>query len=53
MEHTQDNTIHVRLTPDLAAQLRRLAADQERPLSSLVRRMLRAEAARQASEKAA
>jgi predicted transcriptional regulator len=36
-----DLTIHVRLTPDLAAELRRMAAEQERSVSVLVRRALR------------
>jgi hypothetical protein len=41
MEHAHDNTVHVRLDPQLIAELRRRAAEEERPLSSLVRRLLR------------
>jgi predicted transcriptional regulator len=40
------DTIHVRIPPDLREQLERLADAEDRPLSSLVRRVLKAEAAR-------
>jgi hypothetical protein len=36
-----DNTVHVRLDPALIAELRRRAVQEERPLSQLIRRMLR------------
>jgi Ribbon-helix-helix protein, copG family len=44
-----DLTIHVRLTPELAAGLRRMAAEQERSVSVLVRRALRDVVLRQAA----
>ena len=46
MEHKPDTSLHVRLKPELREQLLRLAIEEERPLSSLVRRVLRAELAR-------
>ena len=49
--HTQETTIiHVRIPPDLREQLERLANAEDRPLSSLIRRVLRVEAARRAAE---
>jgi predicted transcriptional regulator len=41
-----DATLHVRLEPELRSQLEEIARAEDRPLSSLVRRVLRAEAAR-------
>jgi predicted transcriptional regulator len=41
-----DATLHVRLEPELRSQLEQIARAEDRPLSSLVRRVLRAEAAR-------
>jgi hypothetical protein len=41
-----DTTLHVRLEAELRSQLEELARAEDRPLSSLVRRVLRAEAAR-------
>jgi predicted transcriptional regulator len=37
-----DSTLHVRLEPELRNRLEELAAREDRPLSSLVRRVLRA-----------
>ena len=49
MDQNLEATIHIRVPVALHEQLALLAAKEERPLSSLVRRMLRAEAARHAS----
>jgi len=45
-DRKSDATLHVRLEPELRSQLEELARAEDRPLSSLVRRVLRAEAAR-------
>jgi hypothetical protein len=41
MEHKRDTTLHVRVEPELHERLARLAAEEDRPLSSWVRRALR------------
>jgi hypothetical protein len=48
-----DNTVHVRLDPQLIAELRRRAVEEERPLSQVVRRLLRQAAASQQEGRAA
>jgi hypothetical protein len=45
-----DNTVHVRLDPQLIAELRRRAVEEERPLSQVVRRLLRQAATSQQQE---
>jgi predicted HicB family RNase H-like nuclease len=50
MDQNLEATIHIRVPVALHEQLALLAAKEERPLSSLVRRMLRAEAARHAAQ---
>jgi hypothetical protein len=49
METTDTTTIHVRVPQHVVAQLRTMAVEQDRPLSSLVRRFLLAEAQRASS----
>jgi predicted transcriptional regulator len=46
MDHAQE-IIHIRVSRDLAAELRRLAELEERPLSAWARRALREVAQRQ------
>jgi predicted transcriptional regulator len=50
MDHGESKSqINVRVDGELRAQLERLARAEDRPLSSWVRRALRAEAARRSS----
>jgi predicted transcriptional regulator len=53
MERKIDSTVHVRLEAELREQLEALARAEDRPLSYVIRRTLRAEAARQQGEVAA
>jgi predicted HicB family RNase H-like nuclease len=53
MEHKSDATIHVRLEPELRSQLEEIARAEDRPLSSLVRRVLREAARRSDGEREA
>jgi predicted transcriptional regulator len=53
VERKPDATLHVRLEPELRSQLEELAAAEDRPLSYLVRRALRAEAARRQQQEQA
>ena len=51
MEHLHDSpVIHIRVPPDLHAQLTQLASAEERPVSTWVRRALRDLVRRQATE---